>query len=102
MLRWILLAAALAAAHPASADAIARTGRNWVLITLKPCTDAQVVAVLTQRGEHPDAFRAASAHYGGVDYAACWKSTDGGADLIYEDGDDGFVETVDLKALQEI
>lgn len=101
MLRSILVAAALAAAGPSHADAIARHGADWVRLTLQACKDPRVVPVVEAAGEHPDGMRAAVAHLGGRDCIACWRPAPGGAFLLYEDGDQGLVPLSDLRPAPE-
>lgn len=101
MIRSLIVAAALAAAGPVVADSIARKGADWVRLSLKPCANTEVVAHLERAGAHADAFRAGSAHFGGQDYGVCWQPANGGALLVYSDGDTGFVPVSDLKPAPE-
>jgi hypothetical protein len=100
---WLALAILLMLAWPkeSRADAIARQGSDWVRLTLKPCADEQVVAVLASRGQQPESYRAAIAHFQGQDFAACWQPAPGGAVLVYGDGDGGFVGKDELKPVPE-
>lgn len=99
--RGLLVAAALAVASPAGADTIARQGSDWVRLTLRPCADPAVVAVLEAHGEHADAFRAAVAYFGGHEFAGCWRPVGGGAGIVYGDGDAGYVPAQDLAPVPE-
>lgn len=93
--------ALLCLALPVFADSIARQGSDWVRLTLKPCEDAQVVAVMQAQGLKPEDFRAGLGHFGGQDFAACWRPAGGGAALVYGDGDQGYVPVGDLKIAPE-
>jgi len=100
MRRSLILAAAILA-FPAIADSIARQGSNWVRLTLRPCEDAKVAAVIQAQGLHPGQFRAAYASFDGRSYVACWTPAQGGAALVYGDGDQGYVPVGDLKPAPE-
>lgn len=91
----------LLVASIARADAMARRGQDWVRLTLKPCEDEHVVAVMRAQGQDPLAYRAGSAHMSGVDYAMCWQPAPGGAALVYDDGDVGFVPKDIIKPAPE-
>lgn len=84
----------------ALADSIGRQGNDWVRITARPCADDKVLQHIPDAGRRLD-FRAATAHFQGQDYAACWAQAAGGVDLVYEDGDTGFVPERDLKPVPE-
>lgn len=95
------LLGALVSPQPARADSIARSGSNWVRLTLKPCTDAATVAALQEQGLDPESFRAARSEFGGVPHAACWMPAQGGAVLVYDDKDQGYIPVDALKAVPE-
>jgi len=101
-MRQVLIALAAASlAGTAIADSIARQGSNWVRLTLRPCEDAKVAAVIQAQGKHPGQFRAAYASFDGRSYVACWTPAQGGAALVYQDADVGFVPIGDLKPAPE-
>lgn len=92
---------ALALPPYARADSIAKNGADWVRLTARPCENAEVIAAIQAKGLEPGAFWAASAHVDGKDFAACWLVAPGGAGLIFDDGDVGYVPQGDLKAIPE-
>lgn len=86
------------------ADAIARQGANWVRVTALPCKNDKVVAAIQEARDDPLDYRAASAHYGGEDFAACWRPMTERRMfyLRYEDGDTGLVPLDDMKPVPEV
>jgi hypothetical protein len=100
-MRYLIVAAALAAASSCFADSIARQGSDWVRLSPKPCADETVKAVIVQKGGNPEAFRAATAHLQGQDFSACWVPVGGAVGLVYSDGDQGLVSMADLHPVPE-
>ena len=94
-MRVILLCAAFAAAPAFAGDLVARQGGDIVHLADAPCTSQQVLSRLEPRLQ--DQFKAATAIVQGRTFAACWRLTEGGAHLLYEDGDQGLVPLQDLK-----
>lgn len=99
--RGLMVAAALSVASPAGADAIARKGSDMVRLTLGACTDAAVVATLTENEQHQDAWRMALVHRHGRDQAACWRPTEGGALIVFDDGESAVIPTDAFKPAPE-
>lgn len=103
-MRFLIFAAALAAAGSALADSEARLGADFVRITARPCTDEKVIAAITAAGENPLDYRAARAEIGGAAFNGCWEPMKGRRmiHLRYEDGDQGLIPFDDLKAIKEV
>lgn len=96
----IILLALLVAAAPALATVLtAHQGADSVRLTEDPCTDAAVLAHLEPGAVQE--FHAASAVFQGHPYRACWRKLDGGAYLLYEDGDQGVIRDSELHAEPE-
>lgn len=94
-MRVLLLCAALAAAPAFAGDLVARQGGDTVHLADAPCTSPQVLSRLEPRLQ--DQFKAATATVQGRTFAACWRLTEAGAHLLYEDGDQGLVPLTELK-----
>lgn len=77
------------ASMAASADMIARQGRDFVVITDAPC-HAGIVSIAPE-GAPKALLRRAYAEFNGTKYEACYFNKQGIVFLIYEDGDGGFV-----------
>lgn len=99
-MRSVICAALVLAACPSFADSIAHQGSNWVRLTLKPC-EGKAAEAVQKLGGDPEKMRAAASNIGGQDFAACWMPAGGGAAVVYEDGDAGYVPMEDLKAVPE-
>jgi hypothetical protein len=102
-LAFLFLLLALLFAPSVRADSEARQGADWVRVTALPCTDAAVVALITQAGGDPVDWRAAQAEFGGKPFAACWQPVfaEQRALLVYSDGDSGYVPFAALHPLKE-
>lgn len=100
-MRYLIAAFILLLAPLALADSVARNGSDWVRLTLKPCEDTAIAAVMAKQGLNPLDFRAGTANFNGKDYALCWMPVNGGAGLVFDDGDAGFVGSDQLKAVPE-
>jgi len=100
-MRAFLIAAALAAAASAHADAEVRHGADWIRITARLCADPKVLAHITAAGEDPLDYRMARADLAGVGYAACWRPLfqPREALVIYEDGE---VSNLPFRSLRPI
>lgn len=100
----LLAAIAVCVALPVQADSIARNGADWVRLTAKPCSSAEVLAHIGTSGEDPKDFRAALARINGTEYEACWRPVYDKevVFLRYSDGDAGLVPFGDLKPVQGI
>lgn len=83
----------------ARADAVARTGSDWVRVTANACADEKVLAHIREARQSPEDFRAAVAYFGGQHFSACWRPMfeHQRALIWYEDGDQGLVPFGDLK-----
>lgn len=91
MKRFILASAALLA-FSASADYIARQGKDYVRFSEGPC----VLDV-----EQKDVMLSAVAVIGGKEFKACWAPISlQYIHVLYEDGDQGLVPVKDLKPAQ--
>jgi hypothetical protein len=93
----ILLAAALLAAGPAmsATEMVARQGNDEVRIYDQKCETASVLRHISEANRAQ--FRKAMATIGGKRWYACYVIANGGAYLVYEDGDQGFVPGGDFK-----
>lgn len=102
MKRALVIAVLALAAGVAGAETlVARQGNDVVRIeTTKPCTDPNVLRHIPK--ELHDRFNAASARIGGQNYAACATPLQGGAYLVFDDGDQDMVPRDQLKPEQSI
>jgi hypothetical protein len=94
-MRVLLLCAALAAAPAIAGDLVARQGGDTVRLGEGPCTSEQVLGRLEPALQRK--YRAATATVQGRTFTACWRMTQQGAHLLYEDGDQGLVPASDIK-----
>jgi hypothetical protein len=103
-MRAILIAAALAAAGQAFADAEARNGADFVKITARPCDDPKVLDLVKEAGENTLDYRKAVAEIDGVPYSACWRPLMQRRQnlLRYQDGDSGLIDWSDFKPVKEV
>lgn len=92
--------AALLAAGPALADAVASNGRDTVRLSDKPCAITAVIAQIPEPLRQ--GRRTAAASVSGQPFAACWRLIPQGVHLLYEDGDQGLIPAGDFKAVPEI
>lgn len=89
---WLLGICLFAASGDAWADAIARKGEDWMVITNKPCEDAKVIEGAKKRGVDPADLRAAHGRLSGTMYQACWYRIPKYVQLFYDDEDTGFID----------
>ena len=81
-------------------DYIARQGADSVRLTDKPCPDEVVAKIPDQfRGE---ILRLANVVWQGSMYRACWRVTDHGAHLLFDDGDQGLIGFDLFKPAQDL
>lgn len=90
----------LLAAGPVCADSIARSGSDWIRLSLNPC-EGKAAEVIRAAGGDPLAFRAGYARISGQEFAACWQPVDGGALLVYDDGDQSVIPAAEFKRAPE-
>jgi hypothetical protein len=92
-----LLIAAIFAAGPALAqtEMVARQGNDEVRIYDQKCETASVLRHIPEAQRK--LFRKAMATIGGQRWYACYVIMQGGAYLVFEDGDHGFVPAGDFK-----
>lgn len=95
-----LIVAALMAAGPAFADRVAKQGDDEVRLMDKACPYASVLRFIpeNQRSE----YQKAEGRFQGKRYFACWLDVGNGVHLYWEDGDQGFVPSRDIKDDQSI
>ena len=90
----IALSAALAA--PVFADElVARKGCESVRLSDSACSSQLVLGRLGPNAQ--EEYKAATAHFQGQNYVACWRVMGNVAHLIYEDGDQGIIPMQELK-----
>lgn len=101
-MRYFLLMLLLVAAS-AFADSEFRQGADFVRLTVRPCTNDKVLALLKEAGEDAADYHAASAEVGGVAFAGCWKPAYSKRVIMlrYDDGDQGMVPFEVLKPVKE-
>jgi hypothetical protein len=100
----VIAAAVLAAAGPAHADAEARNGADFVMITARPCDEPMVLEAIKKDGDDPLHYRKAVAEIDGVAYSACWRPLMQRRQnlLRYPDGDSGVIDWSDFKPIKEV
>ena len=97
-MKAVAVLAALAAftAAPVFADQrVARQGNDSVRLSDTACESELVLARLEPASR--EEYRAASAHFQGQNFVACWRTIGNVAHLIYEDGDQGIIPMQELK-----
>ena len=92
----VCVALAAAAAAPAfGQDLVARQGNDSVHLSEAAC-QSELVLARVEPGS-ADAYRAATAQFQGQTFAACWRTMNGVAHILYEDGDQGIIPIQELK-----
>jgi hypothetical protein len=90
MKRALVLAAVIAAGSAMAGELVARSGSDYVRITDKPCTTAEVLALLP--ADMHDKFQEATAQVDGKTFQGCWlMGQDERVYLRYSDGDMGIL-----------
>ncbi len=93
----VVVALAAFAAAPVFADElVARQGGDSVRLSEGQCASVLVLGRI-EAGTR-EQYRAASAHFQGQNFVACWRNMGGVAHLVYEDGDQGIIPMTELKA----
>lgn len=91
----VLAISLIASTAFASQEMVARQGNDEVRIYDKKCETASVLRHIPEANRAQ--FRKAMATIGGKRWYACYVIMQGGAYLVYEDGDQGFVPGGDFK-----
>lgn len=100
MKTWAVLCAAMVGASAMATELVSYQGKNVIHLADGACTSETVLNRLEP--EMQGQFMAASAELDGATYKACWRATPAGAQLIYEDGDQGMVPMERIKPLVSI